>query len=126
MLFRSRITDNEIASYAQRQVEARPPSEREAARRLYASIEYPGAFPAYDKILVDSEEYLWIRRFVKPTDQVAEWRVYDPTGRRRAIVQLPAGLDVFEVGSDYVLGSTSDQFDVQSVHLYALIRRSAG
>ena len=50
------------------------------------------------------------------------WAVFDADGRVQGFVETPPGLDVFEIGEDYILGRVMDEFDVERVQLWALER----
>ena len=48
--------------------------------------------------------------------------IFDPDGRVLGRLETPVGLEVFEVGADYVLGRYRDDFDVEFVQLWDLSR----
>jgi hypothetical protein len=52
----------------------------------------------------------------------ADWIVLDQQGRTVARVRTPPGVMVLEIGSDYILGLSRDELDVESVSLYRLQR----
>jgi hypothetical protein len=52
----------------------------------------------------------------------AEWIVLDDQGQTVARVQTPPGVMVLEIGSDYIVGLSRDELDVESVSLYRLQR----
>jgi hypothetical protein len=52
----------------------------------------------------------------------AEWIVLDHQGQTVARVQTPPGVMVLEIGSDYIVGLSRDELDVESVSLYRLQR----
>ena len=57
---------------------------------------------------------------------VARGRVFGADGRTVAVVVLPAALEVYEIGLDYVLGRAVDENDgVPEVRLFALRRTPA-
>jgi len=43
-------------------------------------------------------------------------------GRVLGFVETPGGLSIFEIGEDYILGSTTDEVDVEYVQLWELGR----
>ena len=75
-------------------------------------------------MLVDAEGNVWTRHF-SIGDRQSEWTIFDPTGRWLGVLALPPGLNVKEIGSDYVLGVVVDDLDVEYVRLYALAKPSA-
>jgi hypothetical protein len=78
--------------------------------------------PAFDRLIVDQENHLWVRDFlVSPTDS-SRWSVYASEGHRVATVQTPPGVEIYQVGSDWILGRGRDDLDVEIVLLYRLRR----
>jgi len=69
-----------------------------------------------------------VQRFLKPWehDAAAVWLVFDPAGRLLGEVEMPAGLEVFEIGEDYVLGLVRDDLDVERLMLHPLTAAGAG
>ena len=52
----------------------------------------------------------------------AEWLILDQNGEGVATATTPPGLHVLEIGSDYVLGTARDEYDVESVRMHRLAR----
>lgn len=48
--------------------------------------------------------------------------VLDPEGRVVGSVLLPEGLEVLEIGEDYVLGMHTDELGIQRIRRYALLK----
>ena len=96
-------------------------AQRVSRNRLFREWTYPSFQPAYDRLLVDAEGNVWTRHF-SIGDQQSEWTVFDPAGRWLGVLALPPGLNVKEIGSDYVLGVAVDDLDVEYVRLYALAK----
>ena len=48
---------------------------------------------------------------------------FDPDGRWLGTVEMPAGPRVREIGDDYVLGTATDELDVEHVRLHRLVKR---
>ncbi len=98
---------------------------RERQVREWATVEFPATVPAYDAMLVDAEDHVWIRRFPRGRDLAASWLVFSPGGEQVAALSLPSALTVHEVGRDYVLGvERSPEDGEQSVRVYSLHRPS--
>lgn len=51
--------------------------------------------------------------------------VFDTDGRLLGTVQMPRGFAVFQIGRDLVLGRARDEFDIEHIRLYELIRSPA-
>lgn len=84
-------------------------------------ISYPKTMPAFSALMLESNGNAWVREYGDST-KVQHWDVFDRSGRLLGAVDFPAGIDVFEIGSDYVLGRFRDQDDVESVRLYRFAR----
>jgi hypothetical protein len=48
--------------------------------------------------------------------------VFDPDGRLVGRFEIPADIEVLEIGPDYVLALYEDAMDVEYVHMYELTR----
>ena len=83
------------------------------------------SYPAFEEIVTDLAGYLWVREY-RMFDMFGEgdvvWTVFDPEGRIEGLVETPVGLEVFEIGEDYVLGVVEDELGVEYVQLWALDR----
>ena len=58
-------------------------------------------------------EYPW-----RDEGRIARWLVFETTGRVLGLVVLPAELEVFDIGDDYVLGAARDADDAQHIVVY--------
>jgi len=89
----------------------------------YATMELPKTIPAYTKMLIDSEGLLWVQDYPRGKSAVSRWSVFSPAGAQRAEVLLPANLDLYEVGPDYVLGRYIDPDEqIPQIRTYHLRR----
>jgi hypothetical protein len=83
---------------------------------------YPELFPAYGDIVVDSEGNLWVEKWHPEWEEHQFWMVFDGEHRLLGTVQMPGRFVVHQIGSDFVLGNTWDELDVEYVLLYRLIK----
>ena len=72
-----------------------------------------------EEILADPAGYLWVLEYRMFGEGDAVWTVFDPEGRIQGLVETPAGLNIFEIGEDYVLGSAEDELAVEHVQVWA-------
>ena len=99
------------------------PDEAQArARSMLQDMPPVDSYPAFEEILADGVGYLWVREYRKFGEGAAVWTVFDPEGRVQGLVETPAGLNVFEIGEDYVLGSAEDEMGVEHVQVWGLDR----
>jgi hypothetical protein len=98
-----------------------PDTPDDVARRLREvedEIEFPGLWPAYDRMFYDSNGDLWIRRPAAFDAAEAEWDVLEPDGAFRATVALPAALVVHAVSDGRVYGVMKGEWDEDRVRRY--------
>ena len=76
------------------------------------------SYPAFDRLLADSDGNLWVRAYPAPEAESHSWSVFDPDGRWLGDVQLRGGLEVYEIGHDHLLARWRDEFDVDHVRMY--------
>jgi hypothetical protein len=117
------VTPADIRDRIERYVAERGESERASMERESAEIIYPTTHVAYTALKVDAEDYVWVRAYAAPSSALVEWQVFSPAGRHVATVPMPRALEVFEIGTDYVLGKYLDAAEGQPlVRLYPLRR----
>jgi hypothetical protein len=82
-----------------------------------------GRLPAYSEIAADTDGYLWVREYPEPGELGNAWDVFGPGGRWLGSVQMPADLDVLEIGIGYVLGVWESELGVEQIRLYPVFGR---
>jgi sugar lactone lactonase YvrE len=117
------VTPADIRDRIERYILERGESERASTERESAEITYPATHAAFTALVVDADDYVWVRPYVAPALATVNWHVFAPDGRHTAVVALPRNLDVFEIGRDYVLGKFLDEVEAQPlVRMYGLRR----
>jgi len=56
----------------------------------------------------------------RPSDPQPTWTVFADDGHVLGTVDTPPGLEIYQIGNDYVLGVWRDETDVEHVRLYGL------
>lgn len=81
-------------------------------------------FPAFSTVMADVAGHLWVREYDLPREErpVPLWTVFDPEGRVLGFVETPAGLDILQIGADFILGRVKDEFEVEYVQVWPLVR----
>jgi hypothetical protein len=82
----------------------------------------PDHAPAYGRLLVDAAGNLWISEYSFVPITPLAWRVFDHAGNELARASLPERFQVFEIGTDYVLGVWRDELDVEQVRMHRLVK----
>jgi hypothetical protein len=77
-------------------------------------------FPAFHSLMADHSGNLWVRDYLVPDDVRTVWTVFDTEGTALGRVQTPTGLQIFEIGEDYVLGVWKDELEVEWLRLHAI------
>lgn len=125
------VTASEIAAFKEAQVEVAR-TERlsnESHRAMHVAgveaamawVSFPKQKPAFAALKRDPAGNLWAREYGDST-QAQHWDLFDRTGRLLGTVDTPAGLEVLEIGTDYLLGKIRDQDDVEGVRMYRFAR----
>lgn len=83
-------------------------------------IDRPATLPPFGQVVADREGYVWVQH--GDPERAREWEVFDPDGGRVASVGLPAVDRVLEIGHDYLLGTWTDELDVEYVGLFPVSR----
>jgi hypothetical protein len=96
-----------------------PELRRRRERRLL-EMEFPTTFPAYAALRTDPAGRLWIQRYAPPGEAGTEWAVFEPDGEWLGDVVMPEGLEVYEIGRDYVLGKWRDELGVDYLRVHGL------
>ena len=101
--------------------------DREPRMAVAADVPLVESFPAYSSLRGDALGYLWVAEFKLPDApyEGTVWTVFDPDGRALGFVETPGGFGVFEIGEDYILGSTTDELGVEYVQLRELGRSNS-
>lgn len=98
------------------------PEERADFRRTFEDLPLLETFPAFSGVVVDGLDHLWVRDFSMPGDDRTTWIVFDPEGHVLGRIETPRGLEVYEIGPDYILGRARDELNVESIQRWSLTR----
>jgi hypothetical protein len=78
--------------------------------------------PALSDVLIDSYENIWVRSFVGPRDERAEWSVFDSTGVRTARFYWNRDDAIIGIFDDTVAVLRRDELDRESLVFYPFQR----
>ena len=84
-------------------------------------------FPAFASVMADALDHLWVEEYEIPGEERPGvlWTVFDPEGKVLGFVETPEGLEIHEIGEDYILGQARDELGVEYVQVWPL-ERSGG
>jgi hypothetical protein len=94
----------------------------EAESHLFSDDAIPSVYPAFSELLVDALDHVWVAQYEPPEDEPVTWHVFSPDGELLGRVAIPPGLEVHEIGEDFVLGVVTNELDVPFVRRYPLTR----
>ncbi len=122
-------TGAHIEAYIEQQVSRLPEAlveVRESERKRFQSVPVAEHLPAFDTVIADARDHLWVKEYAVPGEQAAGplWTVFDPEGRVLGFVETPRGLEIYEIGEDYILGRVASDLGVESVQVWRLNRTS--
>jgi hypothetical protein len=105
-------------------LESQTSPERRAhwANFFSIGVDLPEQIAAVRGLQVDDAGNLWAERYRLPWDSFPVWDVFDSQGVWLTTVTLPIGLQVYQIGSEFVLGLSRDDMGVERIHLHALER----
>lgn len=103
-------------------LEGARPGEEERLRPVLNQMDVPEHLPEFDDAFADALGRLWVREYAIPEPPVGAWVVYGPEGFVVASVELPTSFAPMDAGEDFVLGVLTDDFDIETVVEYALMR----
>ena len=116
------ITDNHVRGLRDQYLDDLfEPDEIRARLEEFDGLPIPETMPAYGNIVVDPDGFLWVEEY-RLRDEAPEWTVFDRDNRMLGTVEVPEGLTVHQIGRDFVLGTWQDEFDVEHVRVYDLVK----
>ncbi len=75
----------------------------------------------YDQLVLAPDGRFWLGDFKVGRDGLRTWRVFSPDGRLLSILHLPAGLLVFQVEEDFLVGRRLADDGVEYVEVLGLV-----
>ena len=96
-------------------------------RQRYRVAPVVEQFPAFASVMSDALDHLWVEEYEIPGEERPGvlWTVFDPEGRVLGFAETPEGMEVYEIGEDYILGRVTDELGVEYVQVWPL-ERSGG
>lgn len=119
------VTPADVDAYKERLLSAAAEQNRQAVERRLADTPFPETMPTFSGFRVDAAGNLWVEEYRHPADDRSRWTIFDPDGQMLGTLEMPPLFNILEIGEDYVLGLATDEFDVEYVRLYGLIKPSS-
>jgi len=118
---RRRPSDRNYLSAVDEMLITVPAQVRSMVKERLLSIPMPEQLPPYKTIIADSENLLWLLLSF-PGDSETRLQAVNEDGKIIADLRIPLELTVFEIGSDYLLGSYEDSSSEPHVALFFMRR----
>ncbi len=100
-----------------------PEEARVGYRASMEEIPAPESLPVFSEVLDDPMGNVWVRLFQLPSETgPTPWAVFDSGGVLLGRVHTPEGLQVYQIGTDVVIGSREDELEVEHVEVWGLRR----
>ena len=116
------VTNEHFRIERDRRIAAAGSDERSSVEAVFDETPKPDFFPAYLHVRVDDNRNMWVQEYPIPGAAVAVWSVFDSTGTLIGEVEAPLGFEPYHIGDDFLLGTWSDELDVEYVMMYGLRR----
>lgn len=113
-----------VAAEIDRRVGPGQSASAERRRRVYREAPVSEHLPAFSFLRTDALDNHWVLEYEPPGEEVPGvlWTIFDPEGRVLGHFETPEGMRISEIGEDYILGTTRDEMDVPTVHMWSLER----
>ena len=119
------VTSDEFRIAIAERLQAIPANRQVMMRSLYEAMTPPEHRAPLATLLIDRHGLVWAALATDDLSHGQTWLVIGQGGDVRARVRMPLGVDVLEVGDDYVLVRWRDALDVEFVRVHTLARTAA-
>lgn len=116
------VTDAGVAFLIEQELTKYYENEVPGLRREFDRMPRLEFQPAHGAITADREGYLFVEDFRAPGMELVPVSVFDPAGLLVGRFEVPAAIEILEIGPDYLLALYDDPMDVEYVRLYELTR----
>lgn len=116
------VTEAHLDAWFQRTRESMTEEQRQQA---LTRPEWPDAgrvVPPYQAIEIDDAGNLWAADYDDRVSTPGTWSVYDAAGRFTARIRMPEGFRLLHAGEEFVTGVERDEYDVELVRMYRIVR----
>lgn len=116
------VTAADLESLIEEELDGLNGNDARFLRQAFAKMPVMEFRPAHGAISADREGFLFVEEFRAPGIESVPVNVFDPDGRLVGRFEIPADIEILEIGPDYLLALHEDAMDVEFVHLYELTR----
>ena len=116
------VTAADLRSFIQAELDGMGGNDARFMRQAFEKMPMMEFQPAHGSITADRQGYLFVEDFRSPGMEAAPVNVFDPEGHLVGRIEVPADVEILEIGPDYLLALYKDPMDVEYVHMYDLTR----
>jgi len=116
------VTDADVAVLREEQLDGGPPGMRDAMVGVLDATPIRETMPAYRGIMLDRIGNLWVEEYRRPGDTVPRWTVFSAEGELLGTMSMPEHFVIRDIGDDYLLGTWTDDLEIEHVRMYELIK----
>lgn len=119
----TRVTRSAIDAHWGQYEQWTRPEVRRVIAELLDDAGVPEHLPAFSRIILDDELFVWVEDYRIPGADGSWWTVHDPEGRAIARAETPADLQITQITRNVVVGKSIDHLDTEHVKVYDLDRK---
>lgn len=98
-------------------------STRAIVAPIRHELQSPQYLPYFDAMVVDDSGRVWLRTFKGTRARIRRWTVYNESGGKRGVVDMPEALDVSSVRGNALVGILRRDGESDLVVRHELVRR---
>ena len=114
------VTDQDVTRFIESDLQDYEQDERPRRRQLLNEIPVPKELPAFNRVMLDGRQQLWVGGFNSGASPMTPWHVFDRDGCPVGHVAMPVGLQVLAIGHGAIVGGIRDDLGVRRVVIYRL------
>lgn len=101
-----------------------PELNEERLNRMLADRrdDFKGVLPAFGRFLVDPAGNAWLADYTYAGESARTYSILRSDGHWLGTIEIPSGTRVLAVGDEYLLGVQRDDWDIQAVVVYEIIK----
>jgi hypothetical protein len=121
------VTEGDLAAFIEDEIQDMgDDAEARTRRSELEGMPRSEYLPPHGAIYADSLGTLFVEDFRMPGQSTVGVNVFDPQGVLTGRFELPGGLEVLDIGGDYLLALYQDDLDVEYLRVYHLARPGSG
>jgi hypothetical protein len=97
-------------------------ARRHVMQDMLESVDLPETMPAFADLRVDEDNYIWVEEYAPPGEPRSVWSVFSPGGSFLGQVEMPAQIEVQQIGGGFVVGLYWGELGLEHVAVYRLDR----